>query len=63
MKVTISEPGAYATEFGSQSSLRFAAASTSKQILKTQLFERISSLERGDPDAMPVSNAAQGKSK
>ncbi len=53
IKVTIIEPGAYATEFGSQSSLKFAAGLDIYADLKTQVFDRVRSLERGDPNATP----------
>jgi NADP-dependent 3-hydroxy acid dehydrogenase YdfG len=51
IKVTIIEPGAYATEFGSPESLKFAAGLDLYTGFKTQLFDRLRTLERGDPDA------------
>jgi NADP-dependent 3-hydroxy acid dehydrogenase YdfG len=53
IKVTIIEPGAYATEFGSQDSLKFAAGMDIYTDFKTQFFGRLKDLERGDPDATP----------
>jgi len=53
IKVTIIEPGAYATEFGSQDSLKFAAGMDIYADFKTQFFGRLRGLERGDPDATP----------
>ncbi|MDB5158071.1 MAG: short-chain dehydrogenase [Mucilaginibacter sp.] len=53
IKVTIIEPGAYATEFGSQESLKFAPGLDIYANFKTQFVERLRGLERGDPDATP----------
>ena len=53
IKVTIIEPGAYATEFGSQDSLKFAAGMDVYQDYKTQFFEGLRGMERGDPNATP----------
>ena len=53
IKVTIIEPGAYATEFGSQESLKFATGLDIYADFKTQFFGRLRSTERGDPDATP----------
>ena len=53
IKVTIIEPGAYATEFGSQESLKFSAGLDVYQDFKTQFFGRLRGMERGDPDATP----------
>src|ERR1700678_3007892 len=53
IKVTIIEPGAYATEFGSQESLKFAAGLDIYSDFKTQFFGRLRNTERGDPDATP----------
>ena len=53
IKVTIIEPGAYATEFGSQDSLKFAAGMDIYSNFKTQFFGRLRELERGDPNATP----------
>jgi NADP-dependent 3-hydroxy acid dehydrogenase YdfG len=53
IKVTIIEPGAYATEFGSQESLRFAAGMDIYTDFKVQFVERLKTSERGDPDATP----------
>jgi NADP-dependent 3-hydroxy acid dehydrogenase YdfG len=53
IKVTIIEPGAYATEFGSQDSLKFAAGLDIYADFKTQFFGRLRGMERGDPAATP----------
>lgn len=53
IKVTIIEPGAYATEFGSQQSLKFAEGMDIYGDFKSQFFSNLSHLERGDPDATP----------
>jgi NADP-dependent 3-hydroxy acid dehydrogenase YdfG len=51
IKVTIIEPGAYATEFGSPDSLKFAAGLDIYADFKTQFFGRLRNMERGDPNA------------
>ncbi len=53
IKVTIIEPGAYATEFGSQDSLKFAAGMEIYSDFKTQFFGRLKDMEKGDPSATP----------
>ena len=53
IKVTIIEPGAYATEFGSQESLKFATGMEIYSEFKTQFFGQLKELERGDPNATP----------
>src|SRR6202453_4637995 len=53
IKVTIIEPGAYATEFGSQASLKFAAGLDIYSDLKTKFFGHLTSMQRGDPSATP----------
>lgn len=53
IKVTIIEPGAYATEFGSQESLKFAAGLDIYQDYKAQFFNELREFERGDPNATP----------
>ncbi len=53
IKVTIVEPGAYATEFGSQESLKFADGLDIYADYKQQFFSRLQDLERGDPAATP----------
>src|ERR1700710_2025231 len=50
IKVTIIEPGAYATEFGSQESLKFAAGMDIYGNFKEQFFGTLRGLERGDPN-------------
>lgn len=51
--VTIIEPGAYATEFGSQQSLKFSESLPIYNELKGQLFENLQQQEKGDPTATP----------
>jgi NADP-dependent 3-hydroxy acid dehydrogenase YdfG len=53
IKVTIIEPGAYATEFGSQDSLKFAAGLNIYEDFKNNFFGTLRGLERGDPEATP----------
>lgn len=53
IKVTIVEPGAYATEFGSPASLKSASSLDIYADLRNQVYERMKSLERGDPNATP----------
>jgi len=53
IKVTIVEPGAYANEFGSPSSSKFAAGLEIYADLKAHVFEGMKSMERGDPKATP----------
>lgn len=53
IKVTIIEPGAYATEFGSQESLKFAAGLDIYADLKQHFFNSLEEIERGDPGATP----------
>ena len=53
IKVTIIEPGAYATEFGSPESLKFSAGMDEYTDFKNQFFGTLSSMKRGDPQATP----------
>ncbi len=53
IKVTIIEPGAYATEFGSQESLKFSEGLDIYKEFKTQFFGTLTGLERGNPEATP----------
>lgn len=53
IKVTIIEPGAYATEFGTQDSLKFAAGMDIYNDYKGKFFETLKDMERGDPEATP----------
>lgn len=53
INVTIIEPGAYATEFGSQESLKFAQGLDIYADFKTNFFTNLRTLERGDPAATP----------
>lgn len=54
INVTIIEPGAYATEFGSQDSLKFAAGMDIYEEYKQNFFGQLRGLERGNPDATPA---------
>ena len=51
IKVTIIEPGAYATEFGSQESLKFAAGMGIYGGFKKHFVDSLKDMERGDPNA------------
>ena len=51
IRVTLVEPGAYATEFGSPQSLKVAAGLDAYAGLREQVFGRLMSMERGDPQA------------
>ncbi len=53
IKVTIIEPGAYATEFGSQESLKFANGLDIYTDIKEHFFGNLRGMERGDPNATP----------
>lgn len=53
IKVTIIEPGAYATEFGSQQSLKFATGMDIYNDFKSEFFKNLGSLDRGEPEATP----------
>lgn len=53
INVTILEPGAYATEFGSENSLKFAQGLEVYTAFKNQFMEGIKTIERGDPHATP----------
>lgn len=53
ISVTIIEPGAYATEFGSAESLKFAAELDVYTDFKAKVVENIKTIERGDPNATP----------
>lgn len=54
IRVTIIEPGAYATEFGSQESLQFAETLDPYQDFKSQFFTDLGKMEKGDPNATPA---------
>jgi len=54
IKVTIIEPGAYATEFGSQDSLKFSASLDVYKDFTAQFVGGLRNLERGDPNATPA---------
>jgi NAD(P)-dependent dehydrogenase (short-subunit alcohol dehydrogenase family) len=53
IKVTIIEPGAYATDFGSQASLKVAPGLDIYADLRTQIFDRLKNSQGGDPNATP----------
>lgn len=53
INVTIIEPGAYATEFGSQESLKFSAGMDIYGDFKNQFIGGLKDMERGDPEATP----------
>jgi NADP-dependent 3-hydroxy acid dehydrogenase YdfG len=53
INVTIIEPGAYATEFGSQESLKFAPGMDIYTNYKNNFFQSLQNLERGNPEATP----------
>lgn len=53
INVTIIEPGAYATEFGSPESLKFAQNMDLYTPFKEQFIAGLRTLERGDPNATP----------
>lgn len=53
IKVSIIEPGAYATEFGSQESLKFAQGLDIYNDFKAQFTDSLKTIERGDPQATP----------
>ncbi|RYZ58276.1 MAG: SDR family NAD(P)-dependent oxidoreductase [Chitinophagaceae bacterium] len=54
INVTIIEPGAYATEFGSQESLKFATGLDVYADYKQQFFTQLKDMERGDPEVTPA---------
>ena len=51
IKVTLLEPGAYATGFGSPASRKMASGMNDYAELRKQVHARLSSIERGDPQA------------
>ena len=53
IKVTIVEPGAYATEFGSPESLKFAPGLDIYSDFKAKFVDSLKTMERGDPAATP----------
>ncbi|NTS40366.1 SDR family NAD(P)-dependent oxidoreductase [Flavisolibacter sp. BT320] len=54
INVTIVEPGAYATEFSSQESLKFAAGLDVYANYKQEYFANLKNMERGDPELTPA---------
>lgn len=53
INVTIVEPGAYATEFASQDSLKYAEGMPVYDELKEGFFNQLGEMEKGNPDATP----------
>ena len=53
IKVTIIEPGAYATEFGSPESLKFSEGMELYADYKEGFFGQLTTMERGNPEATP----------
>lgn len=53
INVTIIEPGAYATEFGSDKSLKYAEGLDLYNDFKTHFYEQLRTMEQGDPTATP----------
>lgn len=53
LKVTIIEPGAYATEFGGPDSSKIANGMDIYSDFKTQMVENMQKLEKGNPEATP----------
>ncbi|MBT1706205.1 SDR family NAD(P)-dependent oxidoreductase [Fulvivirgaceae bacterium PWU20] len=53
IKVTMIEPGAYATEFGGPESGKMAEGMEIYSAFKTQFFEQLKNMEKGDPNATP----------
>jgi NAD(P)-dependent dehydrogenase (short-subunit alcohol dehydrogenase family) len=53
IKVTIVEPGAYATEFGSQEIPKLSTGMEIYKGFKASFFESMKTMERGDPKATP----------
>ena len=51
IKVTLLEPGAYATDFGSPTSLKITPGLDAYANLRKRVSGRLSSAERGDPEA------------
>jgi len=51
INVSIIEPGAYATEFGSENSLKFSENLPEYDSIRNMVFENMGKLERGNPEA------------
>jgi NADP-dependent 3-hydroxy acid dehydrogenase YdfG len=49
--VSIIEPGAYATEFGSENSLKFSANLPEYESIRNMVFENMGKMQRGNPEA------------
>ena len=54
LHVTLVEPGAYATEFGSPQSLKFAPGQDQYADFRTRFMENIKGFKSGDPQATPA---------
>lgn len=54
IQVTIIEPGAYATEFGTPNSLKQAGTLSEYDPLRIQVTSQLKSMETGDPQATPA---------
>lgn len=53
IKVTIIEPGAYATEFGSPESIKFSEGMEMYNDFNAEFIKGLQTLEKGDPEATP----------
>lgn len=51
INVSIIEPGAYATEFGSENSLKFSANIPEYDSIRNLVFENMGKMQRGNPEA------------
>lgn len=53
IRVSIIEPGAYATEFGTEASLKFASSNPLYEDFKAGFFTSLGSMDKGNPAATP----------
>lgn len=51
INVSIIEPGAYATEFGSENSLKFSENLPQYESIRNRVFENMGKMQRGNPEA------------
>lgn len=51
INVSIIEPGAYATEFGSENSLKFSENLPQYESMRNRVFENMGKMQRGNPEA------------
>lgn len=51
INVSIIEPGAYATEFGSENSLKFSENLSQYESMRNRVFENMGKMQRGNPEA------------